>query len=119
MRFRAKEVELVNSRPLQRLRGIRQLAMASLIYPGAVHTRFDHTLGVTHVAGMMADALSFDPDEKESVRLASLLHDIGHGPFSHASEYILELYADRAKVPQNQQKEKINALITGMIIRND
>jgi len=48
------EAEIVNTSVFQRLRGIRQLAMAMLVYPGALHTRFDHSLGVMHVAGMMA-----------------------------------------------------------------
>src|SRR5271166_4620735 len=71
---------LVNTKPLQRLRGIRQLALANLVYPGALHTRFDHTLGVTHVAGMMAERLKLTPDELRVVLVAALLHDIGHGP---------------------------------------
>src|SRR2546423_12516942 len=89
---------VVNSAALQRLRGIRQLAMASLVYPGALHTRFDHTLGVAHVAGLMARALRLHDDDVENVRSAALLHDIGHGPFSHVSEHALERYTDRAKL---------------------
>lgn len=53
------EMKLLKTRALQRLRGIKQLALASLVYPGAIHTRFDHTLGVTHVAGLMATSLGF------------------------------------------------------------
>lgn len=60
MTFNGEEVKLINLDLLQRLRGIRQLAMASLVYPGALHTRFDHTLGVAHVAGQMADELKLD-----------------------------------------------------------
>src|SRR5262245_9224519 len=55
------EVKLVDTPIFQRLRGIRQLAMANLVYPGALHTRFDHSLGVCHVAGLMAEELSL-PD---------------------------------------------------------
>src|SRR5271165_1964874 len=95
IRFDAEEVKLINLDVLQRLRGIRQLAMASLVYPGALHTRFDHTLGVAHVAGQMADELELDADEMRVVRRAALLHDVGHGPFSHVSEYALERFADR------------------------
>jgi hypothetical protein len=53
--------------------------MASLVYPGALHTRFDHTLGVCHVAGLIADQLGLGDDERRMVRLAALLHDLGHG----------------------------------------
>src|SRR5947208_16724692 len=89
---------IVDSRALQRLRGIRQLAMANLVYPGALHTRFDHTLGVCHVAGLMAESLDLEEQEVEIVRLAALLHDLGHGPFSHVSENALERYANRQKI---------------------
>jgi HD superfamily phosphohydrolase len=71
-----KEVRLVATPLFQRLRRIRQLALASLVYPGALHTRFDHTLGVCHVAGLMAKALRLEPDEERLVRLAALLHDL-------------------------------------------
>src|ERR1700740_2739572 len=95
IRLSGPQVKLVGPRAVQRLRGIRQLAMANLVYPGALHTRFDHTLGVAHVAGEMADALGLDTEERTFVRQAALLHDIGHGPFSHVSEYALDRFADR------------------------
>src|SRR5689334_6802165 len=117
--LREKQVKLVGTRSLQRLRGIRQLALASLVYPGAVHTRFDHTLGVTHVAGLMARALGLDGDQVELVQVAALLHDIGHGPFSHVSENALERYADREKLPPDLKKEKIHEIITAQMIRKD
>jgi HD superfamily phosphohydrolase len=117
--LREKQVKLVGTRALQRLRGIRQLALANLVYPGAVHTRFDHTMGVTHVAGLMARALDLDADQIELVQFAALLHDIGHGPFSHVSEGVLDRYADRTKLPENQKKEKIHEVITAYMIRTD
>ena len=113
------ELELLGTLALQRLRGISQLAMARLVYPGAVHTRFDHTLGVTHVAGMMADALELDRDSIEIVRLAALLHDIGHGPFSHVSEYALERYAQRQTLGDGQTRDKIHELVTALMIRHN
>lgn len=119
MPFEGKEVDLINAPVLQRLRGIRQLAMASLVYPGALHTRFDHTLGVAHVAGQMADALELDVEERRLVRFAALLHDIGHGPFSHVSENALERFANRAALPEGQKKEKIHELITVHLIEHD
>jgi len=80
---------------MQRLRRIRQLAMANLVYPGALHTRFEHTLGVTHVATQMAKHLAIEGDDLRLVQLSALLHDIGHGPFSHVSETSLARFADR------------------------
>jgi hypothetical protein len=119
MPFEGKEVDLINAPVLQRLRGIRQLAMASLVYPGALHTRFDHTLGVAYVAGQMADALELDAEERRLVRFAALLHDIGHGPFSHVSENALERFANRTTLPEGQKKEKIHELVTVHLIEHD
>jgi hypothetical protein len=118
--FEGKEVDLINSPALQRLRGIKQLALACLVYPGALHTRFDHTLGVTHVAGQMADLLApnVDPEEKKLVRWSALLHDIGHGPFSHVSENALDRFAAPDVLPEEQKKDKIHEVITGHLIRN-
>src|SRR6266850_4364661 len=113
--FNAEEIKVINLDILQRLRGIRQLAMESLVYPGALHTRFDHTLGVAHVAGQMADELGVKDDERRLVRMAALLHDIGHGPFSHVSEYGLERYSNRASFPKELKKEKIHEIITGKL----
>jgi HD superfamily phosphohydrolase len=117
--LRDKQVKLVGTRALQRLRGIRQLALANLVYPGAVHTRFDHTLGVTQVAGQMAQALGLHQDQVELIQFAALLHDIGHGPFSHVSESALERYADRNKLPSDQKKDKIHEIVTAHMIRED
>lgn len=113
------EVKLIAAPLYQRLRGIKQLALASLVYPGALHTRFDHSLGVCHVAGLLAEQLGLSPDEIELVRLAALLHDLGHGPFSHVSENLLEWYADRTTLKADQKKEKIHELVTAHFIRTD
>jgi uncharacterized protein len=114
-----KEIQIVGTHLFQRLRGIGQLAMAYLVYPGALHTRFDHTLGVFHVASLMCRHLGLNDDEKEIVRLAALLHDLGHGPFSHVSETPLKRYANPDAIPADQKKEKIHELITAHFIRND
>lgn len=119
IRLRGDEVKLVATPMFQRLRGIRQLALASLVYPGALHTRFDHSLGVCHVAGMLSEQLNLSPDEIELVRLAALLHDLGHGPFSHVSEQLLDWYADRTKLRAEQRKDKIHELVTAHFIQND
>ncbi|MBK9524755.1 MAG: HD domain-containing protein [Bacteroidetes bacterium] len=75
----------------QRLRRIRQLGMTHLVYPGAHHTRFHHALGAMHLMGEAIEVLrskghEITPAEAEAVTIAILLHDIGHGPFSHALE---------------------------------
>ncbi|MCF6284453.1 MAG: HD domain-containing protein [Candidatus Hydrogenedentes bacterium] len=119
IKLTSKESRLLDTQAFQRLRGIKQLALACLVYPGALHTRFDHSLGVMHVAGKMAKTLGFDDDGVELVRLAALLHDVGHGPFSHVSEHALERFGDRSKVPENQKMEKIHELVTARIIQED
>jgi len=109
------EFEIINTAIFQRLRKIKQLAMAYLVYPGANHTRFEHSLGVYHVASLMSDKLfpkKEDEDTRRIVRAAALLHDIGHGPFSHISEDILERFSDDAV----GQKEKIHEKITASLI---
>lgn len=77
---------------MQRLRRISQLGLSHLVYPGAVHTRFQHVVGAMHLMGKAINVLKnkgceISPDEKRAVLLAILLHDIGHGPFSHALEF--------------------------------
>jgi uncharacterized protein len=87
--------QLVDSAPFQRLRYVRQLGLAHLVYPGATHTRFEHALGAYHLASQAVALLAeggflreVDPLELQVVRAAALLHDIGHYPFSHALEEI-------------------------------
>ena len=111
-----KEVNLINTRAFQRLRRIRQLAMAFLVYPGTLHTRFDHSIGVMHIAGRICDRLKTTNEERKQVRLAALLHDIGHGPFSHVSEHLLKKH-----VPEDWRStsEKIHEKVTVDIIKND
>ncbi len=78
----------------QRLRHIRQLGLANLVYPGAMHTRFQHALGAMHLMGRALENLRYkkieiSEEEMEAAQLAVLLHDMGHGPFSHALEETL------------------------------
>jgi HD superfamily phosphohydrolase len=90
------EKELIDSRPVQRLRRIKQLSGAFLTYPGAEHSRFSHSLGVMHLAGILgthfANMSYIDEEDVQKIRIAGLLHDIGHGPFSHMYEEILGKY---------------------------
>jgi len=99
------ERAIVSEPSFQRLRRIRQLAWTDYVYPGAMHTRFEHSLGVMHTATLLYDAirqnsrevleseLAYNEDglkrDRQLVRLAALLHDVGHGPFSHAAEELL------------------------------
>lgn len=88
------EVRLLDSWPMQRLRDIHQLGLAYLTFPSARHTRFEHALGVRFVAEQMLDRLAdvrggFTPRQRATVLAAALLHDVGHGVFSHASEAII------------------------------
>jgi hypothetical protein len=101
------EREIINHPVFQRLRRIRQLALTDMVYPGATHTRFEHSLGVMHLATNMYDAITKNDKNlgklegilnykeigiernRRLIRLAALLHDIGHAPFSHAGEEIM------------------------------
>lgn len=102
----SQERKVVDSRPFQRLRHIHQLALTNLVYPGATHRRFEHSLGVMELAGRVFDIITNpqnvtdevrnlltnlnDDDERrywrKVVRMAALCHDLGHLPFSHAAE---------------------------------
>ena len=81
---------LLDSPPLQRLRYIRQLGFSYLVYPGANHTRFEHSLGTMFLADVAARRFGLSDEDRTLVVAAALLHDIGHGPFSHASEPLME-----------------------------
>jgi HD superfamily phosphohydrolase len=107
------EESLIDSKVFQRLRGIKQLALANLVYPGALHTRFDHSIGVMHIGGRMAEQLKLHEDI-EIVRLACLLHDVGHGPFSHVSEEVLEKFSPNSSTGE---REEIHEKITCNIIK--
>lgn len=112
------EWKILDSPLLQRLRRIRQLAMAQLVYPGALHTRFEHSLGVFFLASKMAGKLKIGEDKKKIVKLAALLHDVGHGPFSHVSESVLELFAEDSG-ESSEVTEKIHEKITELLLRQD
>jgi uncharacterized protein len=104
------EREVIDQPAFQRLRRIRQLAWTEYVYPGALHTRFEHSLGVMHTASLLYDAvvrssrdvleseLAYDEAGfkrgRQLVRFAALLHDVGHAPFSHASESLFPQRAD-------------------------
>ncbi|AAC07707.1 HD domain-containing protein [Aquifex aeolicus] len=80
-------LRLIDSFPFQRLRYVKQLGLAYLVFPSAQHTRFEHSLGVYHITERICESLKVK--EKELVKLAGLLHDLGHPPFSHTTEVLL------------------------------
>src|SRR5436190_13862355 len=79
----------LDTRAFQRLRRIRQDGFASLVYPGAEHSRFGHALGAFHVATRVTARLGLPAEVARDVKAAALAHDLGHGPFSHAWESAL------------------------------
>ena len=88
------ELPIIDSSLFQRLRRIKQLSGAHLTYPSAQHSRFEHSLGVMHIATEAGFALNekgfLNSDDVQVLRLAALLHDIGHGPFSHLFEEVIQ-----------------------------
>ena len=108
-----EELAVLDTREMQRLRGIKQLGTAYLVYPGAVHTRFDHLIGALHVTGKVIDSVNknaeLDPSgclaigesEARIIRLAALIHDAGHDGHGNAfhisseSEFAL-MYSDQS-----------------------
>lgn len=87
------EIPLIDTTEMQRLRGVKQLGTANLVYPSAVHTRFEHSLGTCHLAGKIVKTIEdqqgkalFSEEEKTAVRVAALLHDVSHIPFGHTFE---------------------------------
>lgn len=120
IRVTSQERRVIDSPAVQRLRHINQLAMTYLVYPGATHRRFEHSLGVMHLAGEAFDVLTAPenvtdaireliPEVNETqtfdywrtvVRMAALCHDLGHLPFSHAAEHEL--------LPENYSHERLS-----------
>jgi len=94
IRINKTERKIIDTSVFQRLRRIKQLSGAHLTYPGAQHTRFEHSLGVLHIASMASESLHskglMSNEDIQNIRFAALLHDIGHGPFSHLFEEVLQ-----------------------------
>lgn len=83
-------LDILERPEMQRLRSVRQLGLGCLVFPGANHTRFEHCLGTYHLAGRMAEAIGLSGSDSRAVRMAGLLHDVCHPPFSHALEAVME-----------------------------
>jgi len=106
IRLDSLALALLDTTVVQRLRYVRQLGLAYLVYPGASHSRFEHALGAHHLAGEALRLLdeqgqlsAVGPDEPAIVRAAALLHDIGHYPFSHALEEIGAMHHEEVAKP--------------------
>jgi HD superfamily phosphohydrolase len=105
-------LDLLETPELQRLHHIRQLGLAFLVFPGANHTRFSHSLGTYFVASRIANRLALPAEDQALVNVAALLHDIGHGPFSHTLEFA---YYSRFK---KSHTDLTSQLISGETVLN-
>ena len=119
IRFSQSERELIDSFAFQRLRYLSQMGMAYLVYPGATHSRFEHSLGVMELASRIYRSLSPDVSE-EVVRLVALCHDLGHLPFSHTAEKRLlgqkgheEMTIEIVRTLKLPHKEEVLAALAG------
>ena len=97
IRLTETETRVLDTGPVQRLRRIRQLSGAEYAYPAATHTRFEHVLGTMYLAGVVTENLpvKLSEGEKKAVKVAALLHDVGHAPFSHLFEPMLQRYVGK------------------------
>ncbi len=96
-------LDLLETPEIQRLHGIHQLGLAYLVFPGANHTRLEHSIGACFVAGRLADALGLNEEEKKLVMAAAMLHDIGHSPYSHTLEMAVhgDMQADHMEITRD------------------
>lgn len=140
--FTEAEKPVVDHPYVQRLRHIRQLGLSSLVYPGATHDRFTHVLGAMHVAGRIWEGIMVTSDDvlrahfsdedldyfRDVLRLAGLLHDIGHPPFSHVSEKFMPAYGDlalpegwfiRSDQPRQARHEDYSIVLIGAMAKGD
>lgn len=99
IRLSGVALRLLEAPQLQRLASVRQLGLAYLVWPGANHTRLEHSLGASHTARRVAEAVGADDHERRLVEAAGLLHDVGHWPFSHTLEALM---ADRFGVDHQE-----------------
>lgn len=100
-------VDIINTRYFQRLHHIRQLDIAYLVYPGAMHTRFEHCIGTYHIARSLLNSLKLEKSKYANIiKISALIHDIGHGPFSH--QY------DCTKVDNLTHEERAKSIIQKM-----
>ncbi len=79
-------LDIMGRHEVQRLHSIKQLGLGNMVFPGANHTRFEHSIGVYHLAGRMCDVLELSKEDTMTIKAAGFLHDICHPPFSHTME---------------------------------
>ena len=115
------EKQLLDSYPVQRLHRLRQLAGSEFVYSGANHTRFEHSIGVMYLAGKLTENQNLSQllseEEIQIVRMASLLHDVGHGPFSHVFEHLLVKFLNKTHEDMTKwliQKSELSDIIGGL-----
>ncbi|MCW1407331.1 HD domain-containing protein [Rhizobium sp. 1AS11] len=118
--------KLINTPEFQRLRRVKQLGFSELVYPGATHSRFSHSIGVFHTARQLISLISnriekFDRDAAEVALTAALVHDLGHGPFSHAFEEATKLLNKDISEREGKKAEKLkkHEIWTSEIILGD
>lgn len=102
-------LEVMDRHEMQRLRHVRQLGLGYTVFPGANHSRFEHSLGVYHLAGRMASAIGLDRGDSDAVRMAGMLHDVCHPPYSHTLESLME------GVTGMDHMDLARALVTGRV----
>jgi uncharacterized protein len=122
IRISASERHILDHDFIQRLRGIRQLGFTQHSFPSATHTRFSHSIGVMHIAGKIFDTLQLPISENKQrqfrslIRMTALLHDSGHGPYSHAAEYVMppkkELFSDTESTERATHEDYTVAILT-------
>jgi HD superfamily phosphohydrolase len=111
--------DVLDTLPMQRLRRIKQMGFAWLVYPGAEHSRFGHALGAFHIAQRVARRLELEPRVALHVKVAALLHDVGHGPFSHAWEHVFaghdhERWGARIATEHQEVRDALERLEPGL-----
>jgi hypothetical protein len=114
-------IEIIDTREFQRLRWIRQLGLAQLVYPSAIHSRFEHSIGCFYLACKICEAFEIDTPE---FKAAALLHDIGHLPFSHAVECLTERHEklsvkkiENSRIAEILEKGGMNVKLVCKLIR--
>lgn len=112
------ESMLISTREMQRLRRIQQLGLADIAFPGANHTRYEHSIGTMHVANMMGHALGLEEEDIRKVRIAALLHDVGHSAFSHSVESVLARNPGFIPLIEGERFSS-HEMFTSYIIRNN
>lgn len=123
------EVEIIGTRAFQRLRNVKQLGLAHYVYPGADYSRFSHSVGACHVMGRIVDVLAdyaaehLTPKRRQMYRIAALLHDVGHYPFSHATEYAFKNHYSQTLFGGGGATKPVPYImhesVTGLIIHED